>query len=151
MTEPWYIAGLHFECTQCGQCCSGPEEGFIWICKPEQEMLAKHLNMTTDELKKKYTKRLGLRTSIIEHPQTKDCIFLGKIGDSKGCQIYNFRPNQCRTWPFWATNLKSPYDWNSAATRCPGINRGRLYTYEQIQKIKKQKCWWDEKKSDNKK
>lgn len=139
----WYIAGLHFECSQCGRCCSGPDEGHIWITKPEIELLAKHLDMTVEQLRQKYLKRPGLRTSIIEHPLSKDCIFL-KNG---GCIAYSVRPNQCRTWPFWANNLRSPYDWNTAAERCPGINRGRLYTCEEIEKIKKQKCWWNDNDS----
>ena len=143
----WYIGGLHFECSQCGNCCSGPDEGYIWITKPEIELLAKHLNLTVEQLRRKYLTRFGLRTSIIEHRQTKDCIFLTDINDSRGCGIYNVRPNQCRIWPFWSTNLKSPYDWNTAAERCPGINRGRLYTFEEIEKIKKQKCWWNDKDS----
>ena len=141
MTIPWYISGLHFECSQCGRCCSGPDEGYIWITKPEIEMLAKHLNLTVEQLRQKYLTRFGLRTSIIEHPQTKDCIFLA----NGVCKAYNFRPNQCRTWPFWASNLTKPAEWNFAAMKCPGINRGRLYTFEEIEKIKKQKCWWDDK------
>ena len=138
MTTPWYISGLHFECSQCGRCCSGPDEGYIWITRLEIELLAKHLNLTVEHLHQKYLRRVGLRKSIIEHPQTKDCIFL----TDGCCQIYNVRPNQCRTWPFWPSNLKSLNDWNYAAMKCRGINRGRLYTLEEIEKIKSQKCWW---------
>lgn len=136
--KPWYVGGLHFECSQCGRCCSGPNEGYIWITKPEIELLAKHLDITIKQLSRKYLTHLGARTSIIEHKQTKDCIFL----TNGCCEIYNVRPNQCRTWPFWPSNLKSPNEWNYAAMKCPGINRGGLYTFEEIEKIKNQKCWW---------
>ncbi|MCD4830272.1 MAG: YkgJ family cysteine cluster protein [Anaerohalosphaeraceae bacterium] len=138
----WYVAGLHFECTQCSACCCGPEEGVIWITKPEMILLADFLDITVDELQKNYTKKYGLRTSIIEHPKTKDCIFLDR---QKGCRIYNFRPNQCRTWPFWTANLESPHDWNTAALKCPGINRGRLYNFKEIEKLRKQKNWHEKK------
>jgi uncharacterized protein len=144
-TVPWYIGGLHFECRQCGDCCSGPEEGFIWITKDEIEMLAKHLGINSDQLRKKYLKRVGLRCSIKEDPKTKDCIFLTGPKGAKGCAIYNFRPMQCRNWPFWQSNLANEYNWNATAMRCPGINRGRLYTFEEIEKLRKQKKWWDEK------
>jgi hypothetical protein len=30
-----------------------------------------------------------------------------------------------------------------AAVRCPGINRGKFYSFEEIEAIKKQKSWWD--------
>ena len=144
--NPWYAAGLHFECSQCSDCCSGPDEGFIWLTRPEIEFLADYLKIPQGELRKKYIKRIGLRTTIIENPVTKDCIFLRKIDGRKQCSIYPVRPNQCRTWPFWSDNLKSPNTWNRAGQRCDGINRGRYYRCEEIEKIKKNKKWWLEEK-----
>jgi uncharacterized protein len=144
---PWYVAGLHFECTGCGACCAGPEEGFIWVTKPEQTFIADLLKLPVDQLRRKYMRREGLRTTIIEEPCTKDCIFLE---GGKRCRIYSVRPNQCRTWPFWASNLGSPNAWNEAAQGCPGINRGPLFTREEIDTLKKQKCWWaDERHPDH--
>jgi len=55
--------------------------------------------------------------------------------------IYPVRPTQCRTWPFWAGNLRSPADWNEAARRCPGINHGRVYDIEQIERLRKTRDW----------
>ena len=139
---PWYAAGLHFECIQCGRCCSGPAEGYIWVTRPEIKLIADFLKISTRQLRKTYLKRVGLRTTIIEHSSTKDCIFLQEIAGKKGCVIYSVRPSQCRIWPFWSENLKSRNSWNKAAQKCPGINRGRLYTADQIKKIKKAKKWW---------
>ena len=151
--KPWYAAGLHFECIQCGRCCSGPGEGYIWGTKPEIELIADFLKIEVGQLRKTYLKRVGLRTTIIEHSHTKDCIFLQEIGGKKGCVIYSVRPGQCRIWPFWSENLKSPKTWNKAAQKCPGINRGRLYTLEEITKTRKAKKWWqnDEQQSTTKK
>ena len=143
---PWYAAGLHFDCNQCGNCCSGPDEGHIWITKPEIKMLADYLKIPAKELQKKYLKKKGIRTTIKEQPVTKDCIFLQKIAGKKGCIIYPVRPNQCRTWPFWPENLTSPDDWNQTTIKCIGINKGKLYSLEEIEKIKKQKKWWDDEK-----
>jgi len=144
--EKWYVAGLHFECTECGDCCSGPEEGVIWITKPEIELAAEFLKITPEEFRKTYTKRAGLRTTIIEQRTTKDCIFLREVKGKKQCMIYSVRPNQCRTWPFWANNLTSPNTWNETLQKCPGINRGKLYNFEEIEKIKKTTKWWKDKK-----
>lgn len=135
---PWYIGGLHFECRKCGRCCSGPQEGVIWISRPEIQMLAGKLGLSVSQLRKNHLKRIGFRCSIKEDPRSKDCIFL----TDKGCTIYDVRPMQCRAWPFWPANLQSPDDWNAAATKCPGINKGRLYSFDEIQTIKKQKQWW---------
>jgi Fe-S-cluster containining protein len=53
--------------------------------------------------------------------------------------IYPVRPSQCRSWPFWPGNLNSAGAWNTAAQKCAGINRGRLHSCEEIQKIRKKK------------
>lgn len=138
----WYAAGLHFECTGCGACCSGPGEGYIWVTRPEIELIARHLKTTPGQLRQKYLRRVGLRTTIIEHETTKDCIFLRTIGGRKQCVIYPVRPSQCRTWPFWPDNLSGPNAWNNAGLRCPGINRGRHYSAKQIERIKRNGKWW---------
>ena len=138
----WYIAGLHFECQECGGCCSGPGEGYIWVTKPEIEIIADFLKLTVGRLRQKYLKRVGLRTTIIEHRTTKDCIFLQDSTGQKRCMIYPVRPSQCRSWPFWSNNLTSANAWNKAAQKCPGINRGRLYSFEEIEKIKRKRKWW---------
>jgi len=138
----WYSAGLHFECQGCGCCCSGPGEGYIWITRPEIEIIADFLKMEVAQFRQKYLKRVGLRTTIIEHQTTKDCIFL----HSGQCAIYSVRPCQCRTWPFWSSNLANPGAWNKAAQNCPGINRGRLYSFEEIEEIKRLRKWWQDPK-----
>jgi len=139
---PWYVGGLHFECGRCGNCCSGPAEGFIWVTRPEIELIAGFLKTTVGQLRRQYLRRVGLRTTIIEQAGTKDCVFLQGASGQKRCMIYPVRPSQCRIWPFWPDNLVRPGAWNKAAQKCSGINRGRLYSFEQIEKIKKDKKWW---------
>ncbi len=140
--QPWYSAGLHFECVQCGNCCAGPDEGYIWITKPEIEMLAEHLDLSIERLQAQYLTRYGPRTSIRERAISHDCVFLKKIGSGRGCGVYPVRPNQCRTWPFWTGNLRSPEEWKRTARKCPGINRGRFYSFEQIEALRLQDRWW---------
>ncbi len=143
---PWYIGGLHFECMQCGRCCSGPSEGYIWVTKQEIQIVADFLKISVGQVRQEYLKRVGLRTTIIEHPGTRDCILLnhGLHGSQKRCLIYPVRPSQCRAWPFWPENLADPNAWNKAAQKCPGINQGRLYTHDEIEKIKRNKKWWQD-------
>ena len=141
-SAPWYQCGLGFECLQCGACCSGPDEGYIWVTKREVELIADFLKIMPDQFRKRYLKRVGLRSTFIEQPVTKDCAFLKTIDGNKRCVIYTVRPNQCRTWPFWASNLKNPNSWNEAAKKCPGINRGKIYDHQTIEQKKKQKKWW---------
>jgi Fe-S-cluster containining protein len=138
----WYAGGLCFECRVCGRCCSGPGEGYIWVARPEIELIAQHLHITPGEARRKYLRRVGLRTTIIEDELTRDCIFLQTIDGVKRCGVYAVRPAQCRSWPFWPENLLSPDDWNRAAFRCPGVNFGRHYSVEEIERIRKNRRWW---------
>jgi uncharacterized protein len=142
--KPWYVGGLHFQCSECGNCCSGPNEGYIWATRQEIKFIADFLKEPVEQVRRKYMKRIGLRTTIIENPITKDCVFLKKIAGEKRCMIYPVRPNQCRTWPFWADNIASPNNWNETAVKCSGINRGRCYSCAEIEKIKRQKQWWND-------
>lgn len=141
----WYTAGLYFECCQCGGCCSGPGEGYIWVTRREVELIADFLEMSLSDLRRRYLRRVGMRTSIIEDQRTRDCIFLHRSDGQRKCVIYKVRPNQCRNWPFWPENLKTQNAWNEAVQKCPGMNRGRQYTFDEIEHIKKEKQWWKSK------
>ena len=140
--EKWYVAGLHFECQQCGRCCAGPNQGYIWVTRPEIKLIADFLKVEPKQLRQTYLRRVGLRTTIIEQSSTKDCIFLWKIDGQKRCMIYPVRPSQCREWPFWPENLVNADGWNRAVQKCSGINRGKDYSFEEIEEIKKTKKWW---------
>lgn len=113
---PWYADGLSFECTGCGQCCTG-SPGYIWVNEEEIEQIAEFLNLTLQEFAQRYLRRVKGHFSLLELPKSYDCIFLK---DNK-CQIYSVRPTQCRTYPWWPRNLKSKEDWQEAARFCEGI------------------------------
>ena len=124
---------MAFECQQCGRCCAGPDEGYVWISDDELARLAKFLGRPVDAVRKQYTRAVSGRRTILEHPVTHDCMFLepGTCG-GKGCAVYDVRPAQCRTWPFWKSNLISPDHWARAGLRCPGINRGNRFDLAEI-------------------
>ena len=65
MTEPWYAAGLRFECTQCGDCCTGAP-GFVWVNKEEIQALAGELEMEVAEFEQNYVRKVGIRKSLKE-------------------------------------------------------------------------------------
>lgn len=131
--QPWYRGGLSFACTGCGNCCSGPASGFVWLDDEEIQRLAGQLGMTDiDVFERKFVRRVGSRKSLVEYSDG-DCIFLDP--NSRRCIVYESRPSQCRTWPFWPANLDSPAAWGKAAQSCPGCNQGRLYSLQEIGRI----------------
>lgn len=153
---PWFAAGLRFECTGCGNCCTGGP-GFIWISAVETERLAAHLNLTVAQLQREHCRKLAGGVSLKEKPPTAsgeyDCTFLRTeilplpADGSRGlhrrrhCGIYPVRPLQCRTWPFWTGLLASPQVWQEAGRRCPGINKGKLYSYRDILALRDATDW----------
>ena len=125
--EPWYADGLHFTCTQCGNSCTGPA-GYVWFDADEGRAIAAQLGVDEKTFYARYAKKLYGRWSLSEIARDNgdhDCVFLTDLGDGKrGCAIYQDRPTQCRTWPFWPENLKSPAAYRRAGRRCPGMTRG---------------------------
>ncbi|MHC2070763.1 YkgJ family cysteine cluster protein [Bremerella sp. T1] len=128
-SKPWYQDGLQFECTQCGGCCTGGP-GYVWVNAAEIAALAEVTDMTIEQFESVYVREVGLRKSLKEY-STGDCVFLDT--ESKGCTVYSARPRQCRTWPFWDSNIKSPEDWQDTCDFCPGSGKGRLYSLDEIQ------------------
>jgi Fe-S-cluster containining protein len=126
---PWYADGLRFQCTQCGNCCSG-EPGAVWLTEDEIQKIAAYRGVSIGEMRIHFTRLIAGRVSLREFANG-DCVFLD--GQTRRCTIYPVRPAQCRTWPFWNSNLESPEAWVQAATTCPGMGQGDLVQLEVIQ------------------
>lgn len=127
---PWFQDGLRFKCTACGDCCTGAP-GYVWVNQQEIDGLAERLAMGVDSFEAKFVRKIGVRRSLIEL-EGGDCIFFDN--QSRKCTVYENRPRQCRTWPFWNSNLKSPKTWEETCEVCPGSGRGKLYQLADIQK-----------------
>jgi Fe-S-cluster containining protein len=127
MDNPWYHEGLRFRCTQCGKCCTGAP-GFVWVNDEELNALAEFLDLPREQVEKLYTRWLGPRQTLREKPGG-DCIFYDQVA---GCTVYEVRPRQCRTWPFWESNVKTPEDWRETCEICPGSGQGDLIPAEEI-------------------
>ncbi len=114
---PWYKDGLRFECTGCGQCCTG-SPGYVWLNEEDIKTLTDQLGLEREEFIRLYTRSVYGRLALLEHPKTYDCVFL----EGNKCKVYKARPQQCRTFPWWPEHLTSPEAWAEAAKRCEGIN-----------------------------
>lgn len=126
---PWYSQGLRFKCTECGQCCTGAP-GYTWVSDAEIIAMASHFNLSLDDFGKKYLRLVNGKYALLEKTASYDCIFL----KDKKCEIYQLRPLQCRTFPWWQQNLSSPEDWQEASQYCEGISsEAPLVPFDEIQ------------------
>jgi hypothetical protein len=85
--------------------------------------------VTVEEFLARYVKDVGARKSLKEKPNG-DCVMYENV-----CRVYEVRPAQCASWPFWLGNLESEEAWRVAAARCPGAGRGRAYSCAEIRRI----------------
>jgi Fe-S-cluster containining protein len=128
----FYETGLRFSCTRCSRCCRHTP-GYVFLSPRDLRMLGAALGIERDELMRSYCREVPLgvatRVSLKEKPNL-DCVFWG----NDGCSVYEARPLQCRSFPFWASALSSRAEWEQTAERCPGIGRGQLHSREEIER-----------------
>ena len=123
----------------CGNCCTGPE-GYVHFTDDDARAIAGRLGITVEQFMKGYTKDTVVGRSLAERrtPYGLDCIFLDreKVPGKAVCGIYEDRPMQCRTWPFWKDIVASRPSWERAKRTCPGIDQGPLTRPQQIRVLR---------------
>jgi len=105
-------------CSSCqGRCCTG-ESGYIYVTKSEIENIAKLLELDVRDFVSKYLFKKMYKYSIkeIEYNGSFECVFYDR--ESNGCKIYEARPTQCKTFPFW-DYYKTRVE--ELKLECPGI------------------------------
>ena len=133
MEKPkWYTDGIRFECQSSGKCCSSRGEyGFVYLTKSDRENMAAELSLSVPDFIKKYCKMQGKNVYYLKSEDSPDCVFLNK----NKCEIYQARPMQCKTWPFWPESMDAKVWRKEIASFCPGVNKGRLYSQSEIDGI----------------
>ncbi len=115
--NPWYREGLSFKCTGCGDCCTGAP-GYVWLTDADITRFATHFKMDEESFLRRHARYINGRYSLKEMPKTFSCVFLKE----RACTVYEARPIQCRTFPWWPENVSSPEAWNALSKSCEGVN-----------------------------
>lgn len=110
-----------------GKCCTGKWDGvasFVFLTFEDRERLKARLGRHILEFA-----RLGIfdntrfaREKTVQwylRDSENQCRFL--VGGK--CSVYEDRPTQCRTFPFWPENV-DPKSWKRISEVCPGIDQG---------------------------
>ncbi len=128
-------AGFRFafdpdSCKECpGNCCRGVS-GYVWVTDTEIRNLANFLKMNTIDFRQRYVRKIDNRYSLKESWTGTDypCIFFD--AEARGCSVYQARPKQCRTYPFWEENRGLTGDLTHD---CPGIRNSSDFSGDKAQ------------------
>ncbi len=106
-------------CNTCeGKCCTG-ESGNIFVSLSEIKAIVSLLDIDENSFREQHLVKKGYKYSLQEKivGNSHDCIFYSR--ESNGCTIYQARPQQCQTFPFWdyfKNNIEELKE------ECPGIS-----------------------------
>jgi len=115
--EPWFREGLRFKCTGCGKCCTGASAS-VNLSRADLGRLAAFKRMPPGRFARSYTRVVRGRRVLINRQDSGDCIFL----ENNACSVYEARPTQCRTFPFWPEIVHDRESWEATARLCEGID-----------------------------
>ena len=111
--DTWWssLAYLPFDCTSCGKCCK--TKGSVWMSPAETHRAAQFLNLSPDDFVSAYASHTlsdGNQSwiQVKNDPTGEACVFL----ENNQCRIYEARPIQCSTYPFWPNILESEAAWD---------------------------------------
>jgi Fe-S-cluster containining protein len=124
---PFYADGLRFSCQRCSACCRF-EPGYVFLSHVDCKLLAESLKMEYTAFVETFCRWIpapGGEQLSLKEKSNFDCVFW-----DGNCGVYEKRPLQCRTYPFWDSVVFSPQMWNGLD--CPGINSGKLFSREHI-------------------
>ncbi|OQY33701.1 MAG: hypothetical protein B6241_07290 [Spirochaetaceae bacterium 4572_59] len=128
----FYKKGLQFSCTQCGHCCRH-DPGYVFLSEADVRQAFEFLSLPEEEFLKKYCRIVDVgffKKVSLQEKSNYDCIFWQ---DGVGCAIYEARPLQCRSYPFWPAIMDSEESWVEEAKQCPGMNRGEVHSEKAIE------------------
>ncbi len=132
MSERFYAKGLRFACTRCNACCRH-DPGFVFLRRSDADALAARLGLGYSEFVETYCRWVpvggGVEHLSLKERSNYDCILWG----AHGCSVYEDRPLQCRTFPFWASAVRSREAWDATAADCPGIGQGPVHGADEIE------------------
>jgi Fe-S-cluster containining protein len=129
---PFYDDGLRFQCTRCSRCCRHTP-GYVFVSENDIARLSRFLGLARGEIIRRYCRQVSFgivkRISFTEK-QNLDCVFW----ENDGCSVYEARPLQCQSFPFWSSNVASRAEWEGWISQCPGIGQGRIHSKGEIER-----------------
>ena len=102
--------------------------GFVYVTLEDRRAIARLLRLPTNVFTKKFCERENGIWKLRDF--NENCRFL----DGKRCTIYEARPTQCRTWPWWPEVMGAKAWSQEVAAYCPGVGKGKTWSRQEIEK-----------------
>lgn len=134
-----FIETHDFKCQRCSNCCR-KDPGVVMMTKHDVKIASNALSMTIPQFLDQCCRavyRFDGAYVALKEKANFDCIFW-----NEGCMIYENRPIQCRTFPYWPSVVESEESWQKEKKRCPGLDKPSGLTVEE-----RYKCYLYEKKA----
>jgi uncharacterized protein len=119
---------VNFKCQRCSCCCRFAP-GVVFLSREDAEKIAANLELPLNDFIKKCCREIyrnGKKVVALKEKSNYDCIFW-----NNGCIVYEARPVQCRTYPFWPFIVESEESWHKEAKKCMGINSADGLTFKE--------------------
>ena len=120
--------------------CCRYDSGYVWLSARDLSRLAAGLKIPKAEVIRSYCTLVdvgGFRQVSLSEQENKDCV-LFRDG---ACSVYQHRPLQCRSFPFWSPFLTSRADWDALEGMCPGVNMGEFHDAAEIEQWLDARRW----------
>ena len=128
-SNSFWAEGIQFQCQGSGKCCvSHGGYGHVWMTLEDRKRMAGVLKMKLKDFTKTYCE-LKDEVYRLKDGVTEDCVFL----KDKRCSVYEGRPTQCRTWPFWPEVMNARTWTDEVKAFCPGVGVGRTWTPAEVE------------------
>ena len=122
---------LRFECTGCGECCRrrGPF-AYLYVNAEEIEALAGALSISPECFEERHTFIDDFGWTQVRF-QNLNCPFLDAA--TLRCTVYEARPVQCRTFPFWRDFIDGGAWSKSVKKLCEGVAAGKPWEWHDVE------------------
>lgn len=127
--QKWWKEGIQFQCQGSGKCCvSRGEYGYVYLTLEDRRRFAKYFHIPTQRFTREYCQK-----DDNGYYHLKDFVGACTFLKDNRCSVYEARPTQCRTWPFWPETLSAKGWKKEVAAYCPGVGKGKTWSRSEIE------------------
>lgn len=127
--QKWWKEGIQFQCQGSGKCCvSRGEYGYVYLTLEDRRRFAKHFGLPTQRFTREYCQK-----DDNGYFHLNDFVGACRFLENNRCSVYEARPTQCRTWPFWPETLSAKGWKKEVAAYCPGVGKGKTWSRAEIE------------------